>query len=741
MVEHFAGQRFEAQHPEAQWMVVERDGSSLLQTNESDNANSPVAGLALIPLWNGLRRHALRILGVACVAALVAFLVCKRLKPMYESTATLEINSERTSDLLGPDAARTTWSDADQYIATQLRVIQEDSVLRPVVETLNLPLSDSAHSPDAPVALKELKVLRPPNTYLIQVSYRAHEPQLAADAANGIANSYLQHVFHSRLDDRKGQTSFMENQLDEVRAAMEKSSKAVNEFETRLGVVDPQDKTNILSARLLQLSTEYTSAQADRIKKEADFIGLKDGSLSAAQESDQAQNLNQLQTTLEQAQQKFVEVREHFGPKHPEYEKQAAIVAGLQHQIDGAKKTVTERSQVAFADARHREDILRGQLAEEKASFDKLNSTSYQYQELKVEAEGNRKLYDDLERRIKESAINGSFQNSTIQITDLARPAAKAAFPRTNLTVALVFALTLLIGMALAVGSELSDDTIRSATQIESDFRVPVLGAVPVCNLAEPSEPTLIEASGQEKSRQAFAAPVSIFSKKRQLHQRRLYDEAVRMLWSGFQLAGSESAGGARGVRSLLVTSAMPGEGKTTLTAKLATIHAMHNRRALLIDADLRRPTAHRHTHVPLCPGLAEVSRGEHTWRDAVVQSGLNPMLDVLPAGAASARSYDDIAHLLPRILAEAGADYDLVLVDGPPLLSFADPMHMASAVDGVLVVVSADKTTRRAVASMLLTLKRVRANLIGIALNRVATPSEAATYGYKYANDDANAA
>ena len=124
-----------------------------------------------------------------------------------------------------------------------------------------------------------------------------------------------------------------------------------------------------------------------------------------------------------------------------------------------------------------------------------------------------------------------------------------------------------------------------------------------------------------------------------------------------------------------------------------------------------------------------------------MVQSGLHPLLDVLPAGAASARSYDDIAHLLPRILAEAGADYDLVLVDGPPLLSFADPMHMASVVDGVLVVVSAEKTSRRSVALMLQTLKRVRANLVGIALNRVELASDAGAYGYKYYNDDANAA
>ena len=259
-----------------------------------------------------------------------------------------------------------------------------------------------------------------------------------------------------------------------------------------------------------------------------------------------------------------------------------------------------------------------------------------------------------------------------------------------------------------------------------------VLGAIPQSNLAEGVAAPLLEGDPSP----AVSAPAPIFSKKRAQTQRRLYDEAVRMLWSSYQLASAE-----RGIRSLLVTSAMPEEGKTTITTRLAAINATHGRRTLLIDADLRRPSAHRQTQVTLCPGLAEVSRGESSWRNAVVQSGLEPQLDVLPAGVASARSCDEMMQLLPRILAEAAADYDLILVDGPPLLAFADPLHMASAVDGVLVVVCAEKTNRRAIGLMLQTLKRVRANLIGIALNRVANAPDKSSYAYRYYGNDANAA
>ena len=722
---------------QGQWLMVDerRMESQGLMGQENSYGQQELSGVSLVQLATGLRRHAARILCVALAVALAAFLVSKRMTPMYESTATLEVNPDRTSDLLGPDATHAAWNDSDQMIATQLRVMQEDSVLRPVVQQYNLPL-ETAKDSNAPIVLKRLKVLRPPNTYLIQVSYRSSDSVLAADVANGIAESYLRHVFKSRLADRKSQTSFMEQQLDEVRASMERSAKAVNEFEAKLGVVDAQDKTNIVSARLLQLSTEYTAAQADRIKKQADYMGLRSGTLQAAQESEQGENLKSLSTALEQAEQKFVEVREHYGTKHPEYAKQAAILAGLRSQLEDAKGMVSLRGRVAYEDALSREQILQKELAEEKAGFDKLNATSYQYQALKIEAEGNRKLYDDLERRIKEATINGSFQNSTTHLSDPARPADRAIFPRVGLNVGLAFGFTLILGIVVALLAEMSDDTIRSAAEMQSTFHTEVLGVLPKCDLpAESFVPATEEWLPKpivQVPKTGFSAPV--FSSKRQQAQRALYEEAVRMMWSSFQLATVE-----RGIHSLLITSAMPEEGKTTLTTRLALVHAGHDRRTLLIDADLRRPSAHRYTHVPMCPGLAEAVRGDDTWRAFVVQSSLHSQLDVLPAGALSARSCDDLSQMLPRILAEAECEYDLILVDGPPLLAFADPLHMASAVDGVIVVVCAEKTSRKAIGLMLQTLKRVRANLLGVALNRVSEAGTSTSYSYRdYTNREA---
>jgi capsular exopolysaccharide synthesis family protein len=193
------------------------------------------------------------------------------------------------------------------------------------------------------------------------------------------------------------------------------------------------------------------------------------------------------------------------------------------------------------------------------------------------------------------------------------------------------------------------------------------------------------------------------------------FRESVRTLRNSILLANLDQR-----YRSLLVTSAAPGEGKTTTAANLAAVHAEQGRRTLLIDGDLRRPSVHRCFNIPGVMGLANVLRGDFHWRTAVIPVESLPQLHVLPAGPPSRHAADLIGRGLAELIEEAAADYDLVVVDAPPLLGFAEPLQMATAVDGVLVVARAGRTTRKAVATVLATLNRVRAKTIGLVLNEV---------------------
>jgi len=187
---------------------------------------------------------------------------------------------------------------------------------------------------DAPVALKRLKVTRPPNTYLLLISYRSPDPQLAANVSNAVADSYLKHTYNIRYRSSASLSAFMEKQLEELKAKMERSSSALLQFERELNVINPEEKTSILSARLLQLNTEFTNAQADRVRREAAYNSVRSGSLEAAQASTQGEALKKLAERLFEAQEKFAQVKTHYGTSHPEHRKAAAQVAELKTQLD-----------------------------------------------------------------------------------------------------------------------------------------------------------------------------------------------------------------------------------------------------------------------------------------------------------------------------------------------------------------------------------------------------------------------
>lgn len=716
--QNFKGDEFSALSPSAIETAIEPESASFGQYLLS------------------LKRHPWKIV-IACAASvLICYIISKRITPMYEATATLEINRETPSGVVGQDAVRSAWNDSDQFIATQMKIIQEDSVLRPLTERYHLD-AENKDDPAAPVKLKQLRVVRPANTYLVQIAFRSPDPAIAADVANGIAESYLAHTFHTRLADSHGQTSFMEHQLDELRAGMEKSSMAVSDFERRLGVIDPQEKTNILSARLMQLNTEYTTAQADRIKKESDYDGLKSGSMAAAQQSDQGDDLKRLQDALNEAQRKFTEIKAHFGVVHPEYTRQAALVAELQSQLDSTRTSVTGRAQVAYQDSLQREAILKQELSQAKAAYDDLNARSFQYQTLKLEAESNRKLYNDLEQRIKEASINANFQNSSTHISDYARAAEKPLYPNVPLNLGLAFGLSLLFSVASVILYDTANDKLQDLSQLTSLFNIEVLGVIPSfrdgSKLAVLESPaSVIPIAGENAPLPAGGPgpfeinPIAAMAQDRRSSRYRHYQEAIKMLWSSFQLTNFGNK-----YRSLMITSAISGEGKTTISYQFALANARHDRKTLLIDADLRRPSTHRVANLPVSPGVADAINAPELWRNFVRVSPLNPNLHIMPAGITRRGSPDDLIPFLPQLLAATQDTYDLVIVDSPPLLSFAESLHMATAVDGVLVVACADKTSRAGLRSVLQTLNRLRSPVTGIVLNRAHQISSDSYYSY----------
>ncbi|HTS77840.1 MAG TPA: polysaccharide biosynthesis tyrosine autokinase [Bryobacteraceae bacterium] len=727
-------------------------------------------------LWI-LRRHGWKIAAFVAGTVLATLIVSLRLTPIYESTVTVDVDRQMPTGVLGQEAMQNVTNDADQFLATQVKLIQSDSVLRPVVEKFHLrevekdaleeAIDKSPTSLEAPIILKNLKVTRPPNTYLLLISYRSPHRQLASDVANSIALSYLAHTYKIRYKATEGLSDFMERQLEELKAQMEKSAAALAAFERELNVINPEEKTNILSARLLQLNQEYTKAQADRVTKEAAYNAIQSGTLAAAQVSTQGEALKKLTENFNEAQEQFAEVKLHFGINHPEYKKADTRVAELASQIDATKKSIAQRIEIEYREALNRESMLENSVKETKAEWDHLNARSFEYQSLKREADSDKQLYEELVRKIKEAGINASFQNSSIRVADEARPGLKPVFPKTWLNVLLAFLFATFFGIGAAVLSDVLDNTIRDPDQVARLLNADVIGSLPAVKdwrrrlspiqthalisngnglvhtngnadgkrghgtcvpqptlspSHEPSNGHTRPGSGQSGLSpfsnthngplQPNDTPLQLLEPDQALTN---YEEAIRTLRNSILLTDFD-----RRLRSVLLTSASPSEGKSTVAAHLAVTHARQHKRTLLIDGDLRRPSVHRLFQIPNHTGLSNVLMQQLTWMEAVVLMDEPKGLDILPAGPSSRRASDLIGMGLAEIIEEATQIYDLVVLDAPPLLGFAEPLQMATAVDGVMVVARAGDTSRKALSTVITTLTRLRANLIGVVLNEV---------------------
>ena len=463
-------------------------------------------------------------------------------------------------------------------------------------------------------------------------------------------------------------------------------------------MINPEEKTNILSARLLELNTEYTKAQAKRVAKEAAYNAVKGGSLESAEASSQGDALKKLTEGLNQEQQKFAEMKKHLGVNHPEYQKQQALIAEIQQQIEATRASIAQRVESEYHEAANGESMLEQKVTQAKTEWDDLNSRSFNYQSLKREADSDKQLYEELVRKIKKR--RGSTRDSrTVRFGSQtkARPGLKPVFPRIWLNVLLAFLAATFIGVGAAVLGDVLDNTIRDPDQVMRLMKTDVIGSLPAVKDwrrrlspiqsigAHKDAPILPIATsngngvngnganghhktnGSKKSRKLAALP-SASAADQALSN---YEEAIRTLRNSILLTDFD-----RRLRSVLLTSASPSEGKSTVAAHLAATHASQHKRTLLIDGDLRRPSVHRLYQVPNSVGLSNVLLQQISWRDAVIRMD-NPVgLDVLPAGPPTRRASDLVGMGLAALIEEATREYDLVVLDTlsllPPLLGFA---------------------------------------------------------------------
>jgi capsular exopolysaccharide synthesis family protein len=709
-------------------LVPRSDGKvapSVLRAARS--ADAPRGGLPFSHYVWLFRTHLIKVIAFVVLALIATALVTVRLTPIYESTATLYIDRAAEKDIVGKDSeAMSAANDDDAFLASQIRILQSDAVVRPLAEKFDLLEREKQIQPgkdnpaniakirSAPIVLRGLRIVRPPNTFILQISYRCPDANIATEVANGIAASYAEHLYDIRFKSTESLSKFLAIQQDELRAKMETSGARLAALEKELNVINPEEKTNILSSRLLQLNTEYSKVQGERAQAESTYNSLVSGSIEAALGSTQSEELRGIIKQLHAEQQRFADIKSRYGPNHPEYARLQATVAEMEAQVKATVQLLARQAATEFQRTRDQEALIKKDVDETKAQYDQVNLRSFEYQRAKQEAEADRGLYEELVKKIREGQINAGFKNDMVRVADFARPGSRPVSPSLFLNLSIALVVSTLLAAAGVIVADQIDTTIKNPDEVAHGLHSRVIGVLPILR----------------KDGALAAAPELALAKRapgelKNLHSS-AFEEAIRTIRNSILLTDFD-----RSLRSVLMTSATPGEGKSTVAAHLAMSHAEQHHRTLLIDGDMRRPSVHKLFRIPNTAGLSTVIEQNVPWRELLIQPRPDLELYILPAGPVSRRSTDMVGQFLPQLLDEAGEDFDLTFLDAPPLLGFPEPLQMAVAADGVIVVARAGQTDRSAVSAVLDTLHQLRANSLGLILNQVKKENSSTYYYY----------
>jgi succinoglycan biosynthesis transport protein ExoP len=666
-----------------------------------------------------VRRQRWKLTAFVAVAILAAVGVQLIVPKVYEATALVKVERHTAGGVVGQEASQvSSVDDMDQVIATEIELAQSDPVLRPVVERYKLlPVksknsrSASQQNGAAPIRLDALKVTRSPSSYLIRISYRAHDAKLAADVANAVAQSLSEHANDTGKSSYEMLSTLVAQDMSELRSKMQASAQQLGEYEKELNMVDPEQRVTILSARLGQLNTDLTAAQDERIRREAILAQVNNSntlaSAQAAQAAAQDPLLSEAVQRLNVARQQFTSVRSYYAEGHPEYVKAQKQVQEMEAQVNELKARARERAAADYEQALGREKRLSSVLQQSKAESDSLKARTYQYEQLKSEADNDKKIYEDLATRTRLAGINQQFQNATVMLAGRALTPRDAVFPKLSINLPVAVILSGILGILIAVFASVLDNSFADAEEAASQLRVDVLAEIPHAKGLPgiSREKRLVEDS-------AFAAKLNA-----------AYREAIRNLRAALNGVSND-----RPIRSLVITSAVAGEGKSTTAAQLALAYAKTGKNVLLVDANFSRPTLDPHLLVCSTPrkfkvastlGFTEVLKGKASCNDAIIQLE-QPGLSLLPAGRMSRTAADLISTRASAVLTKLYQNFDLIIVDAPPVLAAAEAQELAAVADAVLLLTKAAETAAKQVSDAISVLSRARANVVGLVLNQV---------------------
>jgi capsular exopolysaccharide synthesis family protein len=692
---------------------------------------------ALLRYWQAVVRWRLVIAGII-VACLVVGVIATLLKaPLYTARTQIEISREQ-KNVTNVEGLESQQEGRDlEFYATQYALLRAESLAERVARQLDLARSDAffeAHGvePVAPadgsggsaapssqalrkrerqavtLLLKHVDVVPVRMSRLVDVQYTSRSPQMSARIANAWTREFIGDTMDRQFASTADARRFLEQRLAALRTKLEQSERDVVRYASNKDIVtldtvrDQEGRTftqrTLASTDLEQLNEALASARADRIAAESK---AREGSAEYNAEVLTNPAIADLRAKREEAAAQYSQLMVRFEPGYPAARALSEQIKALDRAIARETNRITGSRRQGYAEALARENELQGRVNALKQQLDTQRQDSIQYNIYQREADTNRQLYDALLQRYKEIGVAGTVGASNIAIVDSAKVPNRPSSPNMLLNLA----LALLAGMAIAAltvfALEQIDEGVRNPDDVRAHLKLPLLGNVPL--------------AGEEPLRE-------------------LEDPKSHIAEAYFSVRSTLAFATTHGLpRSLAVTSTREGEGKSTTALALAEVIGRTGKRVLLIDGDLRSPSQHRFLAAGNERGLSNLLAGDDDLAEAVqptAHRGLSLLsTGPLPPSPAELLSTERLGELLGGFLAR----FDHVVIDAPPVLGIADAPLIGRSVEGLVYVVEAETTPRRAVRAALQRLRGVGNHVFGVVVTKVDFSRHSYGYGYGY--------
>jgi len=712
--------------------MPENPSDQQLPLSELLGEKESAPGLDIGYYFHLLKRYLWLLLTIVILSVAISLILALQQPKMYAARAVLQVEAQEQK-VLGSDDLQTLKLEAPDYITTIVASLTSDPFLVRVAKAAGL-LNDPAFFPPRPDGqpytdveiANRMKGLVSASvrklTRFIDITATTTTPEWSKSIADAVVKEFLLQTLEQRMSLARAANDFLRDEASKLQAKLQESEQKLQSYKEEQNAVSLEDTQNITVSKLKELSSQVTGAKAERIKLESDMELLRsippddvDRMLQVPSVSAISQ-VQVLRSQINTAEADLAAVQKRYLAKHPKNIQAATQVKQLKESLKETLKDAGKILATQYQAATDTENKLKEALKEQEKAALELNKIAIPYGVLKNEVDSDRAMYESVNNRLRETTVSLGIEKNPFRIVEEPMSASPVGSPLLKM-----LGIGLFLGLALGAGAifglDLLDSSLRYVDQAESFLGLPVLAVV--------SE---VEGKGGDTIPNAFADGAQS-----------QVAEAFRSMRTSLSLLSDEAHR-----RVFLVTSAIPGEGKTFCAFNAAMAFALEGQKTVLMDADLRLPALHRICSDPEVArrhlGLADHLAGNADI-EKILMAGPQENLTVICAGNKTPNPGELLgAGAFATLLQTLVERFDRVIIDSAPVNAVSDTLRITPLVSYVCLVIRAAKTPKKAISRACKLIENAKGKLAGFILNRVHLGRDSAYYFYNYAYGDTEA-